>query len=379
MKTQQIIRIIVLALSLQLLTFSCFAQSQGMVRVSIIKDAQSLSLKLTGGYEIIDFRNKKILSEGQDLKTTIIAFKGGILLGGITFNTGSILIKTNSIDAIVIDNRTFRGSVQVLKDGGLLSVINHIGLEDYVKGILYHEASHYWPMEVLKAQAIVCRTYAVYEMQENRSRNFDVTSDIYSQVYGGKTSERFRTNEAVDATRGQILTFGNKVFPAYFHATCAGHTEDASKLWNINIAPLKGVECNYCKEAPHFNWHLVLERGELRQRLVNAGYKMGVIKDIEILGKDGSGRIIDLKIVTAIKNVVIPAKDFRNIVGPNEVKSTNFTVNLIAEDVVFEGFGWGHGVGLCQWGAYFMATQGKTSQDILKYYYPQSNVKIIGF
>jgi stage II sporulation protein D len=230
-------------------------------------------------------------------------------------------------------------------------------------------------MEALKAQAIVCRTYAVYQMQENKSRDFDVTSDIYSQVYGGKTSERYRTNEAVDATKGQILTYQDKVFPAYFHATCAGHTEDAAVLWNIDIAPLKGVVCNYCKDSPHFNWHLTLDRGELRQRLVNAGYKMGMIKNIEILGKNKSGRITNLNITTTTKDVSISAKAFRNIVGPNEIRSTNFTVNLSGDDLVFEGFGWGHGVGLCQWGAYFMATQGKTAEQILKFYYPQSNVK----
>jgi stage II sporulation protein D len=374
-----ITRIILLAISFQLIVHSCFAQSQHFVRVLIIEKTSSMSLKALGNFEIVDARNNMVLSRGGNIKTTVMGYRNGILLAGKSFDTDKILIKTQGTDAIMINGRTFRGDIQLTRVSGYLSVINQIDLEDYIKGILYHEASHYWPMEALKAQAIVCRTYAVYQMQENKSRDFDVTSDIYSQVYGGRTSERERTNGAVEATKGEILTYQNKVFPAYFHATCAGHTEDASMLWNIDLPPLKGVVCDYCKDSPHYNWHLVLDRGELRQRLVNAGYKMGMIKAIEILGKNNSGRITNLKITTTTKDVNISAKDLRSIVGPNEIRSTNFTVNLAGDDAVFEGFGWGHGVGLCQWGAYFMAKQGRNVEEILKYYYPRNDVKTIGF
>ena len=96
-----------------------------------------------------------------------------------------------------------------------------------------------------------------------------------------------------------------------------------------------------------------------------------------MLGRDKSGRITDLKIVTGKKDMKISAKDFRNILGPNIIKSTNFQVKVIDQDVVFEGFGWGHGVGLCQWGAYFMAKQGYTYKQILEYYYPGAQISSI--
>jgi stage II sporulation protein D len=360
------------------LAIRIIADSPRSIRVVVLQNVSSLRLKVRGFYEVIDAKNNKLISRAKNLNTTVTPYSGGILLGDMKSYAEKVLIKSVEPEAAVINGRRFRGDVELIKkDNGNLLVLNFIDLEDYVKGILYHEVSHYWPLEALKAQAIISRTYAVYQVQENRQKDFDVTSDIYSQVYGGRTSERYRTNIAVEETKGSILTYNNKPFPAYFHATCAGHTEDASLLWNIDIPPLKGVVCNFCRESPHFKWHLVLYRGELRQRLVNAGYNMGMIKEIIVLGKDNSARITDLKIVTTTKDLTISAKDFRNIIGPNEIRSTNFTVSIAGDDAVFEGIGWGHGVGLCQWGAYFMAKQGKSAEEILKYYYPASRVSLI--
>lgn len=373
-------KIIFLALGVYCFAFAGYAQANQYVRVSIVQDVSSLRLKVNGFYEIIIPESQKVLYRGKNLNTTVTAYKEGISIGTVDANTKSVLIKPADTDAIVIDDRKFRGDIQIIKKDNLnLWVINHIELEDYIKGILYHEASHFWPMEALKAQAVACRTYAVYQMEENRQKDFDLTSDIYSQVYGGKTSERYRTNTAVEQTRGGILTYQGKVFPAYFHATCAGHTEDASVLWNINIPPLKGVACGFCQDSPHFSWHVVLSQSEVAEKLNKAGYKINNIKEINIAGRDNSGRIASLKIVTAKKNISIPAKDFRNIIGPNIIRSTNFQVSVVTEDIVFEGLGWGHGVGLCQWGAYFMDKKGYNYKYILKYYYPGSDVETLRF
>jgi stage II sporulation protein D len=376
-------KFIILALSL--LAASCllqatgFAQTQKNVRVAVLQDASSFGLKVLGPYEIIDSVSKKVLSSGHNLKTTVTTFRNMILMGSVSTNTPKIFIKTQGTEPIVIDGRRFRGNLELIKKDSGLVVVNHIELEDYIRGILYHEASHYWPMEALEAQAIVSRSYAVYEMQENKLRDFDLTSDTYSQVYGGSTSERERTNKAVDLTLGKIIMYRGEVIPAYFHATCGGHTEDASMLWNINLAPLKGVVCDFCKDSPHFNWHYVLTLKEIEQSLSAAGVKIKNLKDIAILGKDNSGRITDLNLVSPEKELKISAKDFRNIIGPNIIRSTNFTINIVKNDVVFEGFGWGHGVGLCQWGAYFMAKQGYTIEQILQYYYPGTDVKALRF
>jgi len=348
--------------------------------VAIIPGAESVNLKAYGNYEITDGKTGKPLSGGRNLKSVVTTYKGQILIGGKLFNTYKVSLASGDGGLILIDGRRFRGEIQfIINSDAKLLVVNNIDLEDYVKGILYHEASHYWPMEALKAQAIVSRTYAVFQRQENKGRNFDVTSDIYSQVYGGRASERYRTNKAVEETKGIVLTFQGKVFPTYFHATCGGHTEDASVLWNTDLPPLKGVVCNFCRQSEHFKWHYVLSLEEIKKELNQAGFKIGNIFDLVVLNRDNSGRVTDLSIVSSSGIVKIPAKDFRGALGPNIIRSTNFHVSIVDKDAVFEGLGWGHGVGLCQWGAYFMSKQGYSAEQILKYYYPGTDVKTLGF
>ena len=347
------------------------AQEPEHIRVAVNQDAAAIRLKIKGFYEVLDSEGAKVLYRGKNLNTTATAYAGGILLGQLQSRLDKLLIRSYGQEPIIIDGRNFRGDIQLIKKANSrLLVVNRIDFEDYIKGILYHEVSHYWPVEALKAQAIACRSYAISQVQQNSTCDFDATSDIYSQVYGGKTSERFRTNRAVEETKGEVLMYQGKVLLAYFHATCAGHTEDASVLWNINLAPLKGVACNFCKDSPHFNWYYVLSKKEIEEKLNNAGHKIKKIINIQIASRNSSGRIASLIISTEQKEANISAKDFRNILGPNIIRSNNFQVKVVKDDVVFEGLGWGHGVGLCQWGAYFMAKEGADYKKILGYYYP---------
>lgn len=364
-----------------ILVFSLFflanlpAEPPRYIRVAIMQDASTLSLKTKGFFEITDSSEKKILFQGKNLKATVTAYKNGMLIGAKGFSSNKVIIRTRQQDLIFIDGRAFRGKIQLIKNSNArFTAVNYIELEDYVKGILFHEVSHYWPVEALSAQAVVSRTYAIYQSMENKNKDFDLTSDVFSQVYGGRASERYRTNNAVEETKGIVLNYRGKVMPAYFHATCGGHTEDVSLVWNLDMAPLKGVVCGFCQESPHFSWHYVIDAKELEGKLSKSGYNISGINKIAVLGRDGSGRISDLSIVSEKKALKISAKDFRGIIGPNLIRSTNFNAGIIGADIVFEGFGWGHGVGLCQWGAYFMAKQGYTFERILKYYYPGSEI-----
>ncbi|MDD5654421.1 MAG: SpoIID/LytB domain-containing protein [Candidatus Omnitrophica bacterium] len=369
-----------LALALCSSAVFCYAQADAPqevaavkmhIRVAIRQEADNLSVRVNGPYEIVDSLSGNILSQGKSINAPVLAGKDGILVGSLVCDTSRIFIKSTSGSPIIIDGRQFRGNIQLFKKDHMhLVAINFIELEDYIKGVLYHEASHYWPMEALKAQAIICRTFAVYQSQENASKEYDVTADVYSQVYGGRTSERYRTSQAVDDTRGAILMFNGKVLPAYFHSSCGGHTEDASLLWKMDMAPLKGVVCGFCNGSPHFKWHNVLTGKELKEKLAKAGFEIDNVKDIVISGRDPSGRVTFLRINGEKNSLDIASKDFRSATGNNIIRSTNFTVKTTGDDLAFDGFGWGHGVGLCQWGAYFMAKRGYKYNEILKYYYP---------
>ena len=298
-----------------------------------------------------------------------------MLMGNEELKIYGIKIKADRVADIYINGRRFRGEMDIIRTEDLkLTVVNHLDIEDYISGVLYHEVSHWWPMEALKVQAIASRTFAIYKSIESGHKDYDLRSDIYSQVYGGKTSEKFRTNRAVQATLGKVLIYGQKILPAYFHATCGGHTEDASLLWNIDIPPLKGRSCKYCKRSPHFNWVKKISLYDIEKGLNKNGYKIKDIKNINTSSRDTSGRIKTVRVIDSLGTEKIPANKFRLAVGPNVIRSTNFTVNIKDDTAIFRGKGWGHGVGMCQWGACYMAKQRFKAEDILKFYYPGSKI-----
>ncbi len=352
-----------------------FAQPVTVIRVAIEDNIYSLNIRIRGGYTIRDSKTNAVYYEGTDINATATTYPDGIIIGGIRCPAEKIRIEAKQLFGLSVNGRMFRDTIVLVRHpkGGLL-VINSVNLEDYVKGILYHEVSHYWPPEILKAQAIVCRTYAVYQARERAGKDFDVTSDVLSQVYGGLTSERYRTNRAVEETRGKVLTYRGKILPAFFHASCGGSTEDASLLWNTSLPPLQGVRCDYCKDSPHYSWHAVLSMKEIEEKFADAGLPLKKIQNIAESGRDASGRVTDLMITSSREIRTMPAKDFRLYMGPNVIRSTRFNVRVVDSDAVFEGTGWGHGVGMCQWGGYFMAKEGKTYLDILSFYYPGTDI-----
>ncbi len=342
------------------------------VRVAVINDADEVNLKIKGRYGIYALPLLETLRQESDLKKARISpTNSGILIGLEPFDVYGVRIKPVGTANIYVNNRKFRGDIDIIRtEKTKLLVINHVDIEDYVSGVLYHEVSHLWPLEALKAQAIASRTFAVYKTIESLGHDYDMTSDIYSQVYGGKTSERYKTSKAVRETKGKILIYKDKVLPAYFHATCGGETEDASLLWNVDMPPLKGRPCPYCQRSPHFKWSATISLRDIEAGLTKGGSKIKDIQDIKILAKDRSGRVSEVNVVGTLGNETISANRFRLAVGPNILRSANFDVVIKGNSAVFSGKGWGHGVGMCQWGAYYMSKKGFSCDDILQFYYP---------
>lgn len=349
---------------------------QKTIRIAVLRDAPYVIVTMRGVYQVIDPATHQTIEEGRRLRQTkITAYPDGIQVGQKRYPQQRIRL----VPAKDIGLRThrrekrYRGSVDIIRDTeNRLLVVNRLGIEDYVKGILYHEASHRWPMEALKAQAVAARTYALYQMEANAKEEYDVTSDIYSQVYGGRSAERYRTNLAVQKTYGQVMRFKGKIIPAYYHSTCGGLTEDVRKLWeHDDLAPLKGVRCGFCTHSPHYRWKKNYRSKDIQDALNTQGRELGLIKDIHVLSRDKSGRIEDLKVTTRDgKSHVIKGKDLREIVGPNTIKSNNYRIVMKGYYFDLIGKGWGHGVGMCQWGAHGMARERHTHETILRHYYP---------
>ncbi|MGE0267681.1 MAG: SpoIID/LytB domain-containing protein [Candidatus Omnitrophota bacterium] len=352
------------------------------IRVEVLKNVDSFIVSASGVYEMIDLTDQSLLIKGRKLKRSRVgSFNGGITVGEKLLETKKLRIVSSNDITIYAETKKgrFRGAVDILveKDGRFL-VINRLGLESYVKGVLFHEISDKWPIEATKAQAIATRTYALYKMNENIKKNFDVTSDIFSQVYGGKTAERFRTDMASNYTQGQVMVYDGKIVPAFFHSNSGGFTEDANQVWGIDIPPLKGVESPYSHGMPHYQWRRNFQSSEVQKVLEKNGIHTGTIKNISVAERNKSGRVKELIIEARDgKKTKISGIKFRNTLGPNLILSNKYEIEMKGYYFDLIGNGWGHGVGMCQWGAYNMAKERHSYEEILQFYYPGVEIKKI--
>ena len=372
-----------LGMSCATATFMWTEDKSEIIRVAVMQDAEHVFLEVQGGYKVMDPALGHILMEGRHLSLVDAqASERGIRIGEYDFSLPRIRIETARDFTLIIYNkkRRFRGNLDLIRtEKKKLLAVNRLPIESYVRGVLYHEISHRWPMEAIKAQAVATRTYALYHKRLHFRREYDLTNDIYSQVYGGRTSECLRTNLAVERTEGQVLTYQGHLIPAYFHATCGGKTEDVTELWDHEpLAPLKGITCLFCQHSPHFHWEKELTFKEIEAALRAAGFSVRTIENIRVLDRNNSGRIKLLEItLTDEQSRLISGKDFRHALGPNRIKSNSFQIAVEGNKVRFTGRGWGHGVGLCQWGAQMMAEKKHDYQDILQYYYPGTTIASI--
>lgn len=346
------------------------------MRVMLDKGLQEAFVESPWPFEVYA-ADGRLLFKGKNISRTQIApAEGGIRFGKQKFSGESLTIQSQG-DGIKIGSRFYRNGIIVWRNANhTLTLVNLVELEDYLKGVLPWEVNPKWTMEVLKAQAIASRTYALFKAIENKDSRFDVSKGVMSQVYGGKNSEHSVTSEAVDATRGQILTFKGELFPAYFHSTCGGATTDAEYQWDIEPHPaLKGVQCEFCRGSKHYRWEVAIPKKEILAKLKKNRIILPSLDQIDADESDRFGRIRKFKVAGGGVEHKIRANDFRLWVDPAKLKST-LIQEIRAEDdsFVFRGKGWGHGSGMCQYGAKGLSDLGYSYRDILEYYYPGSKV-----
>lgn len=252
-----------------------------------------------------------------------------------------------------------------------MTVVNYVGIEDYTKGVIPHEMYVYWPSEALQAQAMCARNYAVTNFNRFRSQGFDVSADIYSQVYKGIGDATEATDAAVDATARKYIRYQGNLCQTFFFSSDGGATESSENVWGTKIPYLVGVEDPYENDVETYskNWKYTVTQQEA-QTMVNAraGVSLDLIEEIDCaytaMGNIKSLTFVDINgqshTVTGNRcNVVMGAKSQRFKVTQKE-----------NGDFLVEGSGWGHNCGMSQYGAYSMAKNyGKTAEEIIKFYY----------
>ncbi|MFN3466829.1 MAG: SpoIID/LytB domain-containing protein [Candidatus Brocadiales bacterium] len=337
------------------------------MEVTLLKEASAARLAVHSPYRILDLKNGKSLREGSSLpRTDVTLDKGQLTLGDIRLGTNGVRVVARVDGALELEGTPYRGEVCLLKDakGGLVA-IEKLDVESYILGVLGSEMPNHWEPEALKAQAITARTFALY-LKEN-----GVSLSSLHLAYKGTSKETQALRRIVNETRGIVMLYKKDLFPAYFHSTCGGHTEDASLVFGKDgIPPLKGVKCGYCKDSRYYQWSQEVSKQELEKGLRKAYPSLKEIWEVRPRER-GPGRHASLvEIKYASGSYRMNANEFRLLVGPNHLLSTAFEVADKGETIKFSGSGWGHGVGLCQYGAETMAKEGYTWQGILKKYYP---------
>ncbi|MBU0650348.1 SpoIID/LytB domain-containing protein [bacterium] len=348
-----------------------------LIRVRVMSNEKILNIAATCSFKIFVLPENKLILSGyfSSNKKLEISAKQGFIFDGKEYPFAKgLLVSTNGKGVSVVNGRRFRGDVKIVfnEKTKMFDVINILDIRSYLKGVLCKEISPQWGMEVLKAQAIVARTYAVFKLEDSKGKDFDLTADVYSQVYGGLYSEDSRTNKAVDETRDKVVTYDGKVFPTYYHAACGGSTEDSDKLWETALPCLTSVVCNYCKQSPHYSWKYEIDSKNLSAVLKSfKGSFDQSVKEIKNLSRSNSNRVTWMEIVYKnSKSIKMTGNTFRLLVGPDKLRSANFNVSKKGEIFYFTGKGWGHGVGFCQWGAKALAEdEGMSAEEILGYYY----------
>lgn len=298
------------------------------------------------------------------------------------------LVSADSEDIVNINGRNYRGKIQISFSGSIINLINIVNLEDYVKGVLAKEmpiGKNEENLEALKALAICVRTYALQRAKDGKVY-FDLYSDTRDQVYGGADAESPITNKAVEQTANIILMYGDAPAIVFYHSTCGGYTESSQNVFTKEQFPyLSGIQDgsdSYCKISPRFEWRetfnkeLIIERLKNYSLLDDADYSL---EDVNILSRFDSGRVDELEFKTTDHNgnsnsIIVRGNEIRSVLrtadGKNILWSTMFDISNERNNISLIGNGFGHGVGLCQWGAIALSRMGWSYDEILEHYYP---------
>ncbi|MBC7541124.1 MAG: SpoIID/LytB domain-containing protein, partial [Candidatus Sericytochromatia bacterium] len=269
--------------------------------------------------------------------------------------------------ATLLAGRRYRGALEIIAAPGApgkLTVVNDVGLEDYLKGVLPAEMVTGWPTHALQAQAVAARTYAAANMGRRAALGFDLYPTVSDQVYKGQDSECVDTSAAVDSTRGEAMTYQGSLINALFFSSSGGATDDAKAVWDIDLPYIKSVKDP--DGSPNAAWKTNLSKDQVTAGLTKLGVDVGTPTKITITAHTPGGRARWLSVTGTKGTETVDAAKFRLAIG---LKSTMFQINRTRDGWQLDGSGYGHGLGMSQWGAHNRAAAGQAYQDILKTYY----------
>lgn len=392
------------------------------VRVGILANQQHVLISADTSAVIVDEVTGELVAHVAAGEKAMIAVDGNAMrinsnkVAAVRLSV--VVLKNSGEHFIKVNHRQYRGSIGVHMTYGKtgLTVVNTLPMEQYLYGVVAKEISPKWPLEAVKAQAVAARSYALYSLNKNKHQDdeYDVCATTDCQVYGGRDYEEPEVIKAVNDTSGQVIIAQGNIIPAYFHSSSGGYTENSENVWGTYESYMRGV-VDYDQQSPQFKWEKGLTAHELQEAINKAGYKIGMLKAIELAPltsrpmhipeRGVSGRVKVIRFIGSIGSIQLTGEKLRRML---ELKSTLFDISVVMpmqngspqyeqsistdkrklhpitgqpdESIIITGFGFGHGLGLSQWGAKAMAEQGAKGdttyfKEILKHYYQGTAIK----
>ncbi len=358
---------------------SVFASREPRIRVLIsknnnlrIRSDRSIPLIIEGGF----FSSKKIkgLTLKNEKNRKILYFDKNKQKKYDLKNNQQFQIRSFDGRGIWVGQKRFSGKLNLFVLDSEILVVNVLEIEKYLSSVVGSEMPAKWPIEALKAQAIASRTYALKQKGNNL---FDIDSTQKNQVYNGLESRTYKTIRAVKSTRSLVLTYKNKLINALFHSSSGGMTENSQDVWKNKYPYLSSVK-DFDKNNPKFRWQKKISSNEL----IDLFPKIGGLKNIEILDITSTGRVKNVKLIGVNGSDQISGVVLRKRLGlkSNFVRFKFFEEELnnklpSKKGLIVFGQGSGHGVGMSQWGAKYLASRGQKAERILKHFYRGVQIK----
>lgn len=399
-----------------------------MLSVMLGEGLASASVSGDSDFEVVDGSAGKVLESCGAGKSLNFTVEGSyIAINGKKTKSRIVTVQAKKVaDGVLKYNgSSYRGSLRLTSDGVRLQVLNQLSLEDYVKGVLPSEMSPGWHEEALKAQAVAARTFAMYNRSNggHKASGYDLCSSSHCQVYSGMAAETEATSSAVDATRGQVMYYEHQVIYAAFHSSSGGATENSEEVWGTYQPYLCSVTDDDSK-SPYHDWTARFTVAQVEKQLASSGKGVGKLQAISltplsssgsVTGRTASGRAYGVKFSGSSGTVTITGEQARTIFGlksamfnirtersvklpttgssqkaaasakgsqgtftaaPAAMKGSAMKLNG-SETVIFDGHGFGHGLGLAQYGAKAMADKGSRYDEILHHYYTDVTIQEI--
>lgn len=386
------------------MTAAVFASGTGQpLRIGIREGRASVAV--IGTQDVGIYQNNTLRKRIKANTPIQITIRGSELTAGGIKSTSPVSVRPLAKEGLVkiTDGYTYRGYLEFMKSpvSAGLTVVNVVPMEYYLYGVVGKEMSPSWSLEALKAQAVAARTYAVFHKNYFKSRGYDMADDTRSQVYGGVNAEAASIKQAVDGTSGEILTYQGKPIEAFFCASAGGWTEHSENVWGSHVTYLRGV-ADRSFHMPSYSWSVTTTPERLAANLTAAGKGVGTVQSItlsplakrpmHVPDRGVSGRVRTLIVRGTKGQATITGNAFQSLFG---LKSTLFdfyqgtgtppnpdmgkggrglTLPIKAgQPLTIYGFGWGHGLGMSQYGAYQMAKENPGVKEyyrqILSHYY----------